>query len=87
VSGLAELGGYAFAALAFGGWLYVGMEYFRAAKLGRFSVWRRKAGGSTWPPMRSESPLKFWAYWLVMASPYLIVSFLLFAMMLGLLLK
>jgi hypothetical protein len=63
--------------LAFVGWLYMTVEYYRAAKRGSFSVWRRKAGGATWPPVRAESPIKFWIYWAVMAWPYLIGSIVL----------
>lgn len=87
MSVLSDIFGYLFGALALAGWLYVGAEYFRAARRGRFSVWRRKANGATWPPVRDENPVKFWVYWAFRAGPYLIGSLLVLALMVALVLK
>ena len=84
---LAILGKILLGALCFGGWLYMTAEYVRAAKRGKFAVWRRRANGATWPPVRAESPAKFWTYWALMGFPYLIGTFLFAAVLIGLILQ
>ena len=71
---LGDFLGYAFAALMLVGWLYLTVEYVRAAIRGRFSFWRRRAGKKTWPPVRAERPLAFWVIWTLMAGPILILT-------------
>jgi len=56
------------------GWLYMTVEFIRAAFIGRFPFWRRKADGRTWPPVRSESPVRFWFVWTFAAGPFLFIT-------------
>ena len=65
---------YIWSALFVGGWSYLSFEYIRAAIIGRFPYWRRKANGRTWPPVRSETPLRFWIAWSLLAIPFLFIT-------------
>ena len=61
------------AVLAFG-WICLILELSRAAIRGRFSFFRRKANGKVWPPIRSETPVRFWISWAAMAGPVAFIS-------------
>ncbi len=66
--------GYLWFALFAGGWIYLTIELGCAAVHGRFWFWRRKANGRTWPPIRSESPIRFWVVWALMAGPFFFIT-------------
>jgi hypothetical protein len=71
---LSDAFGYLWTALLLVGWIYVTIEFVRAAIKGRFWFWRRKANGKMWPPVRSETPVRFWLVWALMAGPFLLIT-------------
>ena len=71
---MADALGYLWTALFSVGWIYLTVEFSRAAILGRFWFWRRKANSRTWPPVRSENPVRFWMVWALMAVPFLFIT-------------
>lgn len=66
---------YLWGALFVGIWIYMTIEFVRSAITGRFWFWSRKSNGKTWPPVRSESPFRFWMIWTFMAGPFVFISF------------
>ncbi len=74
--------GYLWSALFFGGYIYLTFELGRTAVRGRFWFWSRKANGRTWPPIRSESPIRFWVVWASMAGPIFFITALFLAALL-----
>ena len=69
-----DLLSYAVGALFLMGLLCVSVELIRAAFTGKFPYWRRKANGRRWPPLRSESSVRFWIAWTFMAGPILWIT-------------
>lgn len=80
---MAHAFGYLWTALFAAAWICLTVEYVLAAVRGRFGFWRRKANGRTWPPTRSESPVRFWMLWLLTAWPFLLITALMFAALTG----
>ena len=58
------------------GWAYLTFEAIRSAWTGKFSYWHRKANGKIWPPVRAETPLRFWVVWTFLAGPFLFITLL-----------
>ena len=75
--------GYIWGAMIVAGWVYLTIEYIRTAIRGRFPHWRRKANGKTWPPVRSEAPVRFWMAWCLMAVPFLFITAISVAVLVG----
>lgn len=80
---MAHAFGYLWTALFAAIWIYLTVEVIRTTIRGRFWFWRRKANGRTWPPARSESPVRFWMLWLLMAGPFLLITALMIAGLTG----
>ena len=74
---------YIWGALIVGGWVYLTFEYIRTAINGRFPYWRRKANGKAWPPVRSETPVRFWMTWCLLAIPFLLITAIFVAALIG----
>ncbi|HMO76696.1 MAG TPA: hypothetical protein PKD99_16265 [Sphingopyxis sp.] len=73
---LSDILGYVWTAAFLIGWIIVTYMFIQVAIKGRFGFWRRKANGKTWPPVRAETPARFWLVWFFMAGPFLFITFM-----------
>lgn len=73
---LSNIFGYAWTAALLLGWSIATYMFIQLAIKGRFWSWRRKANGKTWPPVRAETPVRFWIVWFFMAGPFLLITLL-----------
>jgi hypothetical protein len=67
--------GYIWTALLIAGLLASFAMVLITAWTGKF-WWSRVKNGRRWPPLRSESPVKFWILWMFYGSPLLLIALL-----------
>jgi hypothetical protein len=64
---------YIWTAIFVAGWLAVSGSMIRTAWTGKFWFGRKSANGRRWPPLRAESPTRFWGLWAALAWPFLVL--------------
>jgi hypothetical protein len=55
------------------GWLTVSALMIQTAWSGKFWFYRKGAAGKIWPPLRANSPIRFWGVWTALAWPFLLL--------------
>ncbi|TFI56321.1 hypothetical protein E2493_20790 [Sphingomonas parva] len=67
---------YIWTAILVAAWLGVSTLMIRTAWSGKFWFGRKNAGGRRWPPLRAESPVRFWGLWAALSWPFLMLPLL-----------